>query len=116
ASKNNVWESSDRSSIYVGGSKRTQRYKKAELRKTAQNTRSITAYLAPASIYFQNFNIVLASTSICELSTELYESIEVESEKVKLTEVESTELQITEVEPIVVDASMELDVNKKAKL
>ncbi|KAF0427900.1 hypothetical protein F8M41_005948 [Gigaspora margarita] len=116
ASKNNVWEFSGRSSIYVRGSKKTQRRKKAELRKTAQNTQSITAYLAPASMYSQNFNIVLASTFACKLLTELYESTEVESEKVELTEVESTELQITEVEPIVVDTSIELDVDKKAKL
>ncbi|CAG8563480.1 21520_t:CDS:2 [Gigaspora margarita] len=40
----------------------------------------------------------------------------VELEEVELTEVELTELQITEVEPIVVDTSMELDIDKKAKL
>ncbi|KAF0333051.1 hypothetical protein F8M41_017252 [Gigaspora margarita] len=116
ASKNNIWETLGRSSIYVGGSKRTQRHKKAKLRKAAQNTQSITTYLAPASIYSQNSNIVLASTSACKSLTELYESTEVESEEVELTEVELTELQITEVELIVVNASMELDIDEKAKL
>ncbi|CAG8604023.1 15659_t:CDS:2, partial [Cetraspora pellucida] len=58
---------SGRPSMYIGGFKRTQRCKKAELKKAAQNIRSITAYLAPAL----TSNIVLTSTSACELSIEI---------------------------------------------
>ncbi|CAG8476094.1 11975_t:CDS:2 [Racocetra fulgida] len=47
AGKNkDVWEPSGRPSTYVRGSKRTLRQKKAELKKAAQNTQSITAYFA----------------------------------------------------------------------
>ncbi|CAG8784726.1 24876_t:CDS:2, partial [Gigaspora margarita] len=49
ASKNkNIWKPSSRPSTYVGGSKRTQRRKKAELKKAAQYTRPIATYFAPA--------------------------------------------------------------------
>ncbi|CAG8580316.1 12798_t:CDS:2, partial [Racocetra fulgida] len=47
----NIWKPSGRPSTYVGGSKRTQRCKKAELKKAAQDTRSITAYFAPTLMY-----------------------------------------------------------------
>ncbi|CAG8687739.1 27327_t:CDS:2, partial [Racocetra persica] len=61
AGKNiNIWKPSGRPSIYFGGSKRTQRHKKAELKKAAQNNRSITTYLAPALAP----NIASASTLI----------------------------------------------------
>ncbi|CAG8668093.1 8518_t:CDS:2, partial [Racocetra fulgida] len=90
AGKNiNVWKPSGRT-IYVGGSKRTQKRKKAELKKAAQNTRPITAYLAPV---LTSSNVALASTSTFGLSTELCAPTEVGSE---LMEVESIEVELVE--------------------
>ena len=102
ASKNkNIWKPSGRPSTYIGGSKRTQRRKKAELRKAAQNTRSITTYLAPA-----------LTTSTFESSTE---SIEMESIEVESIEVESAEMELIEVESTA-DLSAEIDLDERTKM
>ncbi|CAG8848718.1 1526_t:CDS:2, partial [Gigaspora margarita] len=78
ASKNEkIWKPSSRPSIYIEGSKRTQRRKKAELKKAAQYTRSITTYFAP--------------TLTCESSMELHVSTEVESMEIEPVDVESVE-------------------------
>ncbi|CAG8634544.1 6829_t:CDS:2, partial [Gigaspora rosea] len=93
ASKNkDAWERLSRPSTYAGGSKRTLRRKKAELKKAAQNTKSITAYFAPTLMYSK---VVSASTSTCESSTELFASIEIEP-----MEVEPMEAKLIEVEPM----------------
>ncbi|CAG8605333.1 1216_t:CDS:2 [Cetraspora pellucida] len=104
AGKNiNVWKPSGRT-IYVEGSKRTQRRKKAELKKAAQNTRPITAYLPPA---LTSSNVASASTSTFGLSTELCVPTEVESIGSESMEVESIEVELVE--------SMELELVKSMK-
>ncbi|CAG8850370.1 32872_t:CDS:1, partial [Gigaspora margarita] len=121
ASKNkNIWKFSSRPSTYVRGSKRTQRCKKAKLKKAAQYTQPIAAYFAPALT--------------CESSTELYvskevESMELELESVDVESVESLELESVEsvesleVESVellevesTVDVSAEKDIDEKTKI
>ncbi|CAG8749174.1 3665_t:CDS:2, partial [Racocetra fulgida] len=94
----------------------------AELKKAAQNTQSITAYFASTLMHS---NVASASTSTCELSTELFASMEVEPMEVEpepmemeLTEVrsmdvESAELGLTEVES---DVSVKIDEKTKMRL
>ncbi|CAG8823144.1 17894_t:CDS:2, partial [Racocetra persica] len=102
ASKNkNIWKPLGRSSTYIEGFKRTRRRKKAELRKAAQNTRSITTYLAPA-----------LTTSTFESSTE---SIKMESIKVESIGVESAEMELIEVESTA-DLSAEIDLDERMKM
>ncbi|CAG8600300.1 13801_t:CDS:2, partial [Racocetra fulgida] len=111
AGKNiNIWKPSGRPSIYFGGSKRTQRCKKAELKKAAQNNRSITAYLAPALAS----NIASASTLIGMESIDV-ESTEVESIEVESVETESMEGESIEVESLEVE-SLEVDEKTKMRL
>ncbi|CAG8716690.1 4617_t:CDS:2, partial [Gigaspora margarita] len=114
ASKNEkIWKPLSRPSIYVGGSKRTQRCKKAELKKAAQYTRSITTYFAP--------------TLTCELSIELHVLTEVESMEIEPVDVESVEsvesveiesVELVEVESVEVEpAEVELmKVNERTKM
>ncbi|CAG8833754.1 4335_t:CDS:2, partial [Racocetra persica] len=101
--ENLVWPST-----YVEGSKRTQRRKKAELKKAAQDTRSITTYFASALICF---NVVSTSTSTCESSTELYISIEMESVKIESVEIESVEIELVKIELVEVE-SMKVELVK----
>ncbi|CAG8844931.1 4611_t:CDS:1, partial [Racocetra persica] len=102
ASKNkNIWKPLSRPSTYIGGFKRTQRHKKAELRKAAQNTWSITIYLAPALM-----------TSTFESSTE---SIEMESIEMESIGVESAEIELIEVESTA-DLSAEIDFDERTKM
>ncbi|CAG8639935.1 2000_t:CDS:1, partial [Racocetra fulgida] len=125
----NIWKPSGRPSTYIGGSKRTQRRKKAELKKAAQDTRSITAYFASA---LTCSNIVSASTSTCELSTELHASMEMESVEVESMEMELVEMELVEVESVevksesieigsttmesAVDALVEKDIDERTKI
>ncbi|CAG8715055.1 29511_t:CDS:2, partial [Racocetra persica] len=90
-----------RPSTYIGGSKRIQRCKKAKLRKAAQNTRSITTYLAPA-----------LTTSTLESSTE---SIEMESIEMESIGVESAKMELIEVESTA-DLSAEIDLDERTKM
>ncbi|CAG8844054.1 34451_t:CDS:2, partial [Racocetra persica] len=93
ADKNiNDWKPLGRT-IYVGGSKRTQRHKKAELKKAAQNTRPITA-----------------STSTFGLLTELCAATEVESIGSESIEVESIEVELVESMEVELMESMEAEL------
>ncbi|CAG8848847.1 11404_t:CDS:1, partial [Racocetra persica] len=95
--------------IYVEGSKRTQRRKKAELKKAAQNTRPITAYLPPALI---SFNVASALTSTFGLSTELCAPTEVESIGSESMEVESIEVELVESMEVELVESIEAELVK----
>ncbi|CAG8435766.1 6477_t:CDS:10 [Scutellospora calospora] len=118
--------------LQTARSKRTQRRKKAELKKAAQNTRSITTYLASALTCSQNSHITSALTSTCESSTESYalmevkstkmeaesmevESMEMESTETKLVEIELLELELMEVESTA-GVSAEMDIDEKTKM
>ncbi|CAG8850209.1 26925_t:CDS:2, partial [Racocetra persica] len=63
----------------------------AKLKKAAQNTRPITAYLPPA---LTSSNVALASTSTFGLSTELCTPTEVESIGSESMKVESIEVEL----------------------
>ncbi|CAG8686201.1 20278_t:CDS:2, partial [Racocetra persica] len=107
AGKNiNDWKPLGRT-IYVGGSKRTQRRKKVELKKAAQNTRPITAYLPSA---LTSSNVASASTSTFGLSTELYMPTEVESIGSESMEVESIEVELVESMKVELVESMEAEL------
>ncbi|CAG8744111.1 6675_t:CDS:2, partial [Dentiscutata erythropus] len=114
----NIWKSLGRPSTYVGGSKRTQRHKKAELKKAAQDIQSITAYFAPILTFS---NIALASTSTCGSSMELHISVEMELVEMKSVEVESvemeseSEIELTTMESAV-DVSAEKDIDERTKI
>ncbi|CAG8846467.1 33154_t:CDS:1, partial [Racocetra persica] len=107
----NDWKPSGRT-IYVGGSKRTQRRKKAELKKAAQNTRPITAYLPPA---LTSSNVASASTSTFGLSTELCAPTEVESIESESMEVESIEMELVESIEVELVESMEAELVESMK-
>ncbi|CAG8829762.1 19203_t:CDS:2, partial [Gigaspora margarita] len=104
---------------YARGSKRTLRRKKAKLKKTAQNTQSITINFAPTLMYF---NIVLASTSTCKSSIKLFVSIEMEPMEMepmeaKLIEVELIKVELIDIELMDIEsAELGLTVVKLAKL
>ncbi|CAG8848937.1 9581_t:CDS:1, partial [Racocetra persica] len=107
AGKNiNDWKPSGRT-IYVGGSKKTQRRKKAELKKAAQNTQPITAYLPPA---LTSSNVASASTSTFGLSTELCTPTEVESIESESIEVESIEVELVKSMEVELVESMEAEL------
>ncbi|CAG8762147.1 26002_t:CDS:2, partial [Racocetra persica] len=102
ASKNkNIWKPSGRLLTYIKSSKRTQKYKKVELKKAAQNIWSITTYLAPALM-----------TSTFESSME---SIEIESIEVELIGMESAEIELIEVE-LTADLFAKIDLDERTKM
>ncbi|CAG8673090.1 12154_t:CDS:2, partial [Cetraspora pellucida] len=110
-SDNNIDErSSDYFAVLLtAGSKRTQRRKKAELKKAAQNTRPITAYLPPA---LTSSNVASALTSTFGLSTELCASTEVESIGSESMEVESIEVELVESMEVELVESMKTELVK----
>ncbi|KAF0460348.1 hypothetical protein F8M41_000613 [Gigaspora margarita] len=120
-SKNkNIWKPSSRSSTYIGGSKRTQRRKKVELKKAAQYIQFITTYFASALIYESSTELYVSKEvksielELESVNMESVESLEVESlELLELLEVESVEL--LEVESTV-DVLAEKDIDKKTKI
>ncbi|CAG8737051.1 1889_t:CDS:2, partial [Gigaspora rosea] len=128
ASKNeNIWKPSSRPSTYVGGSKRTQKRKKAELKKAAQHTRSITTYFAPAltcklsmklhvSTEVESMEKLLEVELVDVESMESVESVEMESvESVKMESVDSVEVEPVEVESVEVELA-EVDERTKMRL
>ncbi|CAG8635931.1 34716_t:CDS:2, partial [Racocetra persica] len=95
--------------IYVGGSKRTQRYKKVELKKVIQNTQPITMYLAPILI---SSNIVLALTSTFGLSTELCILTKIKLIESELIEVKSIEMELVKSIEMKLVESMKIELVK----
>ncbi|CAG8821010.1 18814_t:CDS:2, partial [Racocetra persica] len=97
--------------LLMASFKRTQRHKKVELRKAAQNTRSITTYLAPA-LTTSTFK---SSTESIEMESIEVESIGVESAEMELIEVESAEMELIEVESTA-DLFAEIDLDERTKM
>ncbi|CAG8518085.1 12841_t:CDS:2 [Racocetra fulgida] len=87
----------------------------AKLKKTAQNTQSITACFASTLIHSKVASVL---TSTCKSSTELFVSIEIKPMEVKLIELmeaEQIEMKLTEVGSMDVELA-ELEIDKKTKM
>ncbi|CAG8531344.1 717_t:CDS:2 [Dentiscutata erythropus] len=85
AGKNkDTWKPLSRLLAYVGGSKRTQRYKRTELKKAVQNIQSIIAYFAPALTY-SNIEVRSTEMELIEvgLTADVLEKIDID-EKTKI--------------------------------